>query len=169
MTVAAALHTLESSALGTYMRESSFGFVPVEIVHVLALTTVFGTIFIVDLRLLGLGWRRLPALALTQALLPITWTAFVIAALSGLAMFVSKATSYYDNFEFRMKVLLLALAGLNMAAFHLGPYRRIDAWERQLPPPPAVRLFGLVSMALWMAIIFFGRWIGFVFELDFPQ
>jgi hypothetical protein len=68
-----------------------------------------------------------------------------------------------------MKVLLIALAGLNMVAFHLGPYRRIDTWQRQLPPPPAVRLFGLVSMALWMAIVFFGRWIGFAFELDFPR
>lgn len=168
-TIAAVLAALESSRVGVYMRESGFGFVPVEIVHVLALSMVFGSIAMIDLRLIGVASRRQPVTILTREVLPITWCAFAVAIASGGLMFVSKATSYYGNLPFRLKMLVVLLAGVNMAAFHLGPYRHVETWDRQVPPPPAVRLFGAVSLGLWIAVIFLGRWIGFIFELELPQ
>jgi hypothetical protein len=53
------------------------------------------------------------------------------------------------------------LAGVNMAAFHFGAYRRVHEWDEIHPPPRAARLAGTLSIALWIGVIFFGRWIGF--------
>lgn len=162
------LAALESSSLGTYIREAPFGFVPVEIVHILAITLVFGSIFMVDLRLIGVASRQQRVSTLTRDLLPITWIAFAVAVLSGSLMFMSKASSYYGNTEFLVKMLLIVLAGVNMIAFHLGPYRSIRNWDLQVPPPKLVRMFGVFSILLWMSVIFLGRFVGFVFEMSPP-
>lgn len=168
MSVADFLAALESTPLGTYMREAPFGFVPVEIVHILALTLVFGSITMVDLRLVGVAALRQPVSTLARELLPITWIAFAVAVLSGSLMFMAKASTYYYGFEFRMKILLIVLAGLNMIAFHRGPYRSIADWDVQVPPPAAARIFGLLSILVWTGVIFFGRFVGFVFEMTPP-
>jgi hypothetical protein len=165
MSVDGFLAAIESSGLGTYMREAPFGFVPVEIVHVLALTLVFGSIAMIDLRLIGLASLRQPVSTLTRDLLPITWVAFAMAVLSGSMMFMAKASNYFYAFEFRMKILLIILAGVNMIAFHRGPFRSIQSWDTQVPPPGQVRMFGLVSILLWVGVIFLGRFIGFAFEM----
>jgi len=169
MNAADLLAALESSWLGTYMREAPFGFVPAEIAHILALTLVFGSIAMVDLRLVGVAALRQPVSTLTRELLPITWIAFAVAVLSGSLMFLAKASGYYYAFEFRMKMLLIVLAGVNMIAFHLGPYRSIQNWDAQLAPPREVRIFGLISILIWISVIFFGRFIGFALEMAPPR
>jgi hypothetical protein len=55
----------------------------------------------------------------------------------------------------------MALAAVNMLAFHFGAFRRVAEWDDALPPPPAARTAGVLSISLWIAVVFFGRWIGF--------
>ena len=132
----------------------------VETCHVLALTLVFGSIVMVDLRLLGWTSRDASIARLTRETLPWTWTAWGFAALTGSMLFISKAVTYAGNFDFRMKFLCMALAALNMLVFHFGAYRRVADWDVGRPPR-AARLAGGVSLASWLAVIFFGRWVGF--------
>ena len=77
-------------------------------------------------------------------------------------MFSSAATSYADNIPFRIKLILIALAGINMAIFHVTAYRTAHRWNHQLPTPVAARLAGTLSLTFWIGVVFFGRWIGFV-------
>lgn len=132
----------------------------VETCHVLTLTIVFGSIAMVDLRLLGWTSRGTSIARLTEETLPWTWTAWVLAAIAGSLLFISKAVTYAGNFEFRMKFICMALAGLNMLVFHFGAYRRVADWDMDTPPT-AARLAGGLSLTLWIAVIFFGRWVGF--------
>lgn len=132
----------------------------VETCHVLALTLVFGSIAMLDLRLLGWAARGTSTLRLARETLPWTWIAWGLAALTGSMLFISKAVTYADNFDFRMKFLCMALAALNMLVFHFGAYRRVAEWDTARPPG-AARLAGGVSLACWLAVIFFGRWVGF--------
>jgi hypothetical protein len=115
----------------------------------------------VDLRLLGVTSRDSAVSKLTEEILPYTWVAFALAVISGSLLFVSKADIYFYNLQFRLKFLFMALAGINMLAFHLGAYRRVLQWERDLPPPAPARLAGALSIALWVVVIFMGRWIGY--------
>lgn len=152
---------IENTGFATAIRESAFLFPAIESLHVIALTFVVGTIWIVDLRLLGLASTHRPVTRVTSEILPWTWGAFAAAAITGLLLFSSIATRYYDNGPFRYKVLLLALAGLNMLAFHSMAYKSVAQWDDAPSPPAAAKLAGGLSIVFWTAIVAFGRWIGF--------
>ena len=137
----------------------------IESAHVIAATLVVGTVAIVDFRLLGIASRGRPVSELSGEVLPWTWTAFVLAVVSGSLMFISKAPTYFDNTAFRLKMLFLALAGLNMLLFELVTYRSVKAWDRDAPAAGAARAAGFLSLALWILVVASARWIGFTTEL----
>jgi hypothetical protein len=89
--------SIEYSRLGTTIAESTWMFPTIETVHVIALVTVLGTIMIMDLRLIGVASRDVAVTQLSKDTLPWTWVAFVLAAITGTLLFVSKATSYVAN------------------------------------------------------------------------
>jgi hypothetical protein len=159
------LTTLQDLPLSVAIRGetpgSEWNFAIVEILHVLALTAVFGSIALVDLRLLGWSSRGASVARLTKSIVPITWVAWVCAALTGGMLFASKAVAYVDLLEFQLKFVAMGLAALNMVVFHFGAYRSVAEWDTAPVPPAAARRAGAVSLVLWIAVIFFGRWIGF--------
>lgn len=161
-------HSLQSSPLASAIRESIAAFPWIEALHVLAITTVVGTIAIVDLRLLGYASHRRGAKQLIRDLLPFTWGAFAVAVASGSLLFISKAVTYASVPQFQLKLLMIAAAGMNMMVFHATAYRTIGEWDDTRPPPMGVRIAGATSLALWILVVFLGRWVGFSLPDEFP-
>jgi hypothetical protein len=155
------LNFIEHTYLATLVREGDWGFPLAECLHVLSITTVFGSILMMDLRLLGLASRDSAVTKLSKEVLPYTWIAFACAVITGTVIFISKASVYWYNPQFEFKFLFMALAAANMLVFHFGAFRRVADWDDALLPPPAARLAGALSIALWIMVVFFGRWIGF--------
>ncbi len=151
---------IENGALATWIRESDFVFPAIETCHVLSIVTVVGSISILDLRLLGLASKERPVSDVLSDVLPWTWRAFLSAAITGSLLFSSKAVEYYNDGPFRAKMVLLLFAGLNMAVFELFTRRGIAEWDKGRTPW-RVKLAGGISLALWVAIVACGRWIGF--------
>ena len=162
MTILEICTWLEETQLGIAIAESEFLFPTIETLHVIALALVFGSIAMLDLRLLGVSNRDRGVMQLSEDVLPWTWGAFVVAAITGALMFVSSATRYYDNVPFRFKLALLALAGLNMAVFHFTAFRAVHNWNFALPTPQAARIAASLSLLSWVGVIVAGRWVGFV-------
>lgn len=152
---------LYDTGLATAIRESGTLFPTIESIHVLAITLVVGSIGVVDLRLLGVASRRRAVTRLTGEILPITWTCFAIAAITGALLFSSNAVKYTHNTWFLAKMALLVVAGINMIIFHFITSRDIERWDESPNVPAGVRLAGALSLTLWIAIIVCGRWIGF--------
>lgn len=161
MDVAAILKSLESTGLAAWIRDSLYAFPLIESFHVIGLTMVFGTIAIVDLRLLGLAWIRRPFTRITRDVVKWTWAAFALTVTTGLLMFITNAGVYFHNFQFRSKMVLIALSGINMLVFELTSGRTVHRWDTEEAAPPAGRLAGALSLLLWISVIFMGRWIGF--------
>src|SRR6201996_813857 len=151
---------LENTPLGSFISGSTWAFPTIETIHVFALVIVVGSIAIVDLRLLSVASRNRSVSQLSNDVLPVTWTAFCLAALTGSLLFSSKAVSYLDNWPFRLKMALLVLAGLNMLLFHFLTYRSVHQWDDADRAPAAARLAGGLSLAFWIGVVVFGRWIG---------
>jgi uncharacterized membrane protein len=155
------LKNLENTGFAVAIREGSVLFPWIECVHVLALTLVIGSIAVVDLRLIGVTSRDRSVAEITAGVLPVTWTAFAFAVITGFLMFASNATTYGSNTYFRIKMLCLVLAGINMGVYHLVVNRGVENWVDPAATPARARIVGGISLFLWLAIVAAGRWIGF--------
>ncbi len=161
MSADAVLGALEASRVAAAIRNSLYLFPLIESLHVIGLTMVFGTIAIVDLRLLGLASPRRPFSRIAADTFTWTWWAFGLTVVTGALMFSTNAGVYYHNGYFRLKMALLAASGINMLAFDLTAARSVDRWDTDPAAPLAGRTAAAVSLLLWIAIIFTGRWVGF--------
>lgn len=132
-----------------------------ESVHVVSVTLMFGAILMLDLRVLGLAAVRYPVRTMTRELVPWSAAALGIASVTGIAMFITRASAHAVNPAFQIKMLLLVLAGLNVAVFHLMVFpRHIDLRAEDVAP--ALRLVAASSIALWIGVMLAGRWIGHI-------
>lgn len=161
MDIEAILKWLEALPLATRIREGLYLFPMLESIHVVGFALVFGTIAAIDLRLLGLASAGRPFRRMAADILKWTWAAFAVTALTGSLMFITNAGVYYHNFYFRTKMVLLALAGLNILVFELTAGRSVDRWDQARAAPPAGRAVGALSLAIWIGVIVTGRFIGF--------
>ena len=154
--------SIENSAFSTTIASSEWMFPTIETVHVVAIVTVIGVIAIMDLRLLGLTSGNRSVAAMERDTLPVTWAAFALAVITGLLLFVSKATSYMANPYFLSKMALMLLAGINMAVFHQVVAKGQVAWGMPgMSPSSGAKIAGMLSLLLWVAIPFCGRIVGF--------
>jgi hypothetical protein len=152
---------LHDSAMGTSIRESTYAFPIIETVHVLGITLLVGTIAVVDLRLLGILFRREKVSSVVRQLLPLTWSGFVVMFASGLLLFWSEAEKAYANPVFRIKLALLLLVGLNPLIFHSTVYRSVASWDDTPVAPRQARVTAILSLTLWSATIVAGRAIAY--------
>jgi hypothetical protein len=155
------LMTIQNSPFGTFVRESDWAFPTLESIHVVFLTTVFGSIILLDLRLTGLAFTDRKVSDVTNDVMKFTWWGFLGAAISGLALFTSYANKYAQDPPTIIKFSAMALAGVNMLVYEFLTHPGIGAWDKNAKTPTAARVAGWLSIALWVTVIFAGRWIGF--------
>jgi hypothetical protein len=154
--------TLQASALGHFMRESgAWTYAIVNLLHILGVASLFGSVLVLDLRLLGFG-RRIPLAPLADATVPIATAGFVVAAATGAALLVTKATEYVGNTFLAIKLPAIALGLLNVLVLRWSPawqargVRDLSAREdRQLA------LMGGLSLVCWLTAITAGRMIAY--------
>ena len=151
---------LEATAAATAMRQWLWLYPVVEILHIIGFVILVGSAAMFDLRLLGLS-RQLPVTGMERHLLPWARASLLVIVPTGGLMFVAHATEFAGNPAFRLKLLLLVLAGLNAAAFHLRPFRQVAGWDRGAPAPWPARLAACASLTLWTGVIACGRLLAY--------
>ncbi len=131
--------------------------------HVLTLMFFAGTIWIIDLRMMGFAFRNVPFSRLNDKVLPITMMAFGMMVFTGLVTFFGRqpATFYYHDVWFRLKMIFLVIASINIFWFHFKVQTSQAEWDAMPTPPMKVRLSGAISMACWILVIVFGRFIAY--------
>lgn len=139
------------------LKASFYAYPLVNALHILSIGMLVGAVVLMDLRILGLA-RRVEREPFLQLMRVTAALAFPVAALSGLTLFSVRAREYAANPAFQAKLALLVLAGLNLWA-----YRRLAAPAAAGGPfPPAARALAALSIALWLAVLVAGRFIGFL-------
>ena len=159
-----ALGALEASGLGQAMRQWLWLYPAVEIVHIVGIGLLFGSIVVFDLRLLGFS-RNISVKRLARHVLPWSAGSFLLIVPSGLLMFIAHASEFIASGVFAVKMLLILAAGVNAGLFHTITFRTADVWDseemRKLPPPPSARLAGALSLLIWISVIACGRLLAY--------
>jgi hypothetical protein len=143
------------------LHESTWGYSIVESVHVLTLCLFLGMAVMLDLRLLGVTMRRTAASEVVGQLLPWTAIGFVLMVISGALLFYAIPVRTFQSIFFRVKMLLLILAGLNVWIFHSTVYRKVAEWNSDPVPPKRARVAAGLSLVLWAGIVVAGRMIAY--------
>lgn len=160
--IAGILQWINDLPFSESVRSSFWMFPALETIHVIAIVFVFGSITRLDMRLMGIVWRNRPVTEVAAEMLPFTWTSFVIAAVFGVLLWMSKPAGYFEIAFFDVKMILILLAGINMLYFQFVTFKDVMVWDRYPVPPPAVRVQGALSLGLWLCVLICGRLIGFV-------
>jgi hypothetical protein len=151
---------LEKTPLAQWVQGDTYAFPALEAAHVVAVILVFGSIAMLDLRLLGVSSRNHAVTKLASEVVPWTWTSFTLAVVTGALLFLGQASSYFANREFRIKMVLLALAGVNLVVFHAFAWRSVHRWNTGTPTPVGAKAAAALSLILWIGVVIAGRWIG---------
>jgi hypothetical protein len=153
---------VEQTPVGAAVRQSLWLFPAIETVHLLGMTVLVGTAAAFDLRLLGWALQRTPVSDLSRRLLPWTWVGFGLQVVTGALLFSSEAAKMYVNPAFRLKMLLICMAGMQALIFQVVAGRNLAAWDERAAVPVMARIGGLISILLWIGVVAAGRWIGFI-------
>ncbi len=156
------LSWMEGSALGQMMRDSSWMFPAAEILHFFGLSLLIGSLMVVDLRLLGVI-RDMSYQAIYR-FLPISLIGFAINLFTGTLFCFTDPFRYYPNIAFRMKMLLVLLAGLNALWFKLQVHPLTMNNPEDADASKVAKLVAALSLLFWFGVIIMGRMIPYLEE-----
>ena len=153
---------LENLPWSTSIHQSLWLFPMIETAHLFGIVLLVGATSALDLRLLGLTMQGEAVSKLAGRLLPWAWAGLTIQVATGFCLFASEATRCWENKAFRIKMVMLLLAGLNALIFHQTVYRRVSGWDQARATPAGAKFAGGCSILLWFGIVAAGRWIAFL-------
>jgi hypothetical protein len=138
---------------------SKWGWPAAQIVHFLGLSLLVGTIFMFDLRMLGMA-KRIPIGALHK-LIPWGVAGYLLNVVTGFMFLTASPDQYIYNSAFHWKMLFMALAGINILMFYSFAFRKAKLVDDGGSPAVLAKLAAGASLFLWTGIIVFGRMIAF--------
>ncbi len=152
MILDSALLWLHDTAFGTLIRESTWAEPVIETIHVLTLTAFLGLVILLDLRLLDLALRRTRAWPrFSGRSNPWLFAAFGVMLVTGISLFAGDPVLFYGTIFFKLKMLMLLAAALNVVVFNVTLGRTLAQWDQLASTPRGARIAGLLSLVLWIS------------------
>ena len=151
---------LESTPIANAIRTSIWMYPALETLHYIGLAMLVGGIMIIDLRMLGVA-RSLPVRAVL-GLLPWVWAGLIVNAVSGSLIFIYGATNFGTSSAFRLKMILMVLAGVNALVFQRLSSRSGHDWVSANQVPVPARAVATLSFLLWIGVVTTGRWMAYI-------
>jgi len=145
------------SGPATMVRDSTWIFPLLEVIHIYSLIAVTGLIGAYDLRLLGRALMHTPLTTVSHSILRWIWLPVLVNALTGTMLFASKATEYVVNSAFQLKIALIVAGVL----FHVIMLRKTAATSARPEASVMVRLLVVISLSVWAGVIVVSRWIAY--------
>jgi hypothetical protein len=152
---------LEATSVSRVVTHYSWIWPTCETLHFMGLALLIGNVGVLDLRLLG-AVKRLPVAPLNRL---IRWAVlgFAINLFTGVVFFVGAPSQYVNNIAFAFKLLFMALAAVNLAAFYLlGVARAVDLLGPGEDAPVSAKVIAATSLFLWIGVMFWGRMLPFI-------
>jgi len=153
------LEWLQSSWLGTFVAENLLAYPVLETLHVLGMASLVGVLGLTNLRVLGYK-PELPLIG-TRDLLPLAWIGFTVNLITGAALFTSDAVYFFSSWTFRVKILLIILAGINAALLSTQIFREVPPGT-ELELPPSAKWIAASSLVFWIGAILAGRLVAYL-------
>jgi hypothetical protein len=155
-------HWLQTTGWAVWIKESFNVFPALYVAHIFGFILLVAATIILDGRMLG-WWTRGRSVSNISALtLPWAGVGLGLNFVTGFILFAAHAVDMYTNTAFRVKMLLVIGAGLNLALFHFTSYRNVEEWgQGEGRTPASAKATAIASLIIWFGIVAMSRVIGF--------
>jgi hypothetical protein len=153
------LEWLQGTWVGVLVAESLWGYPLFETIHSIGMAMLIGSLGLINLRVLGYK-SELPLLGMRQ-LLPLAWLGFTLNAVSGSLLFTSDAVYFFSSYTFRIKMVLIALGGINAALLGQRVFRDAAAASPAAAPTAGTKWIAVTSLVFWIGAVCAGRLIAY--------
>ena len=143
------------------LHESLYLYPWIESTHVLSICLFFGTLLFVDLRLTDKVFNNLSISEMNRKVLPLTVFGFLVMSVTGLLLFYAIPVRNYQNIFFRIKMILIVVAGINAFFFHRRMPKEAQVWDKDSSIPRSMKNSAITSLVLWSLVIISGRMIAY--------
>jgi uncharacterized membrane protein len=157
------IDTLNSTALSGFIMTNAYLFPFLEMAHFIGLCLLFGSLIVVDLRVVGFA-KSVP-INRVDLFVRFALIGFAINLISGTLFVIGDSDRYLVNIAFWSKMGMIALAGLNTAYFVRRIKPQLDARTASQDLTKDARVVAWLSLALWTSVIILGRFIPYVEDL----
>jgi hypothetical protein len=134
----------------------------VQSVHIICIAIVMGSVALIDLRLLNVTGRSQSIASMTNRLLPWVWVALVILLITGSLLAIAEPVRSLENPAFQAKMLMILCVGALTLFFQKMVRGDVAFWELSPARRTTAKMTAIVSILLWVAIVFAGRWIAYM-------
>lgn len=158
-------HWLAATPLSLYLQKTEWIIPAVQTIHILSIAVVISAVLLVHLHTLGLAMRSQPAAVLARRFLPWLWCALVVLFFSGSTLIVAEPARSLPNAVFICKMALV-IAAVILTLLYERPLRK-DAsyWEKTRARRINASAIAVVSLLVWVGIVFAGRWIAYTIDV----
>jgi hypothetical protein len=154
-------HWLQSLGWAVWIKESFNVFPALYVVHIFGFILLVASTSILDMRMLGLWVRDRSVANVVKLTLPWAKVGFAGNFITGVILFATHAVDMYTNTAFRVKMLMVLAAGLNILLFQITTYRSVEEWGQRGATPSSAKVTAAISLFLWFGIAAMSRVIGF--------
>jgi len=152
---------LESIPWSTNLHESYYMYNWIESTHVLSLSIFLGMLFFIDFRMLGFTMTSVSAAKIASRLHTPMMIGFAIMIVTGLLLYFAVPVRVTQSIWFRIKFVLLIVAGINAWIFNNQMKQSSSTWENEPKAPKALRYSAAMSLLLWAGVVTTGRLIAY--------
>jgi len=120
-----------------------------------------GSVFMIDLRVLGWAWMDQTLHQTTRRFGPWLTGALCVLLPTGLLMVIGEPVRELVSFSFWLKMLLVAIGTLIAALFQITLRKHEQLWEETLVHRGSIKFLAVVTFLVWVCIIILGRLIAY--------
>ena len=152
---------LDSQSWSTAIHESIYLYAWIETTHVITLMVFLGMLFVIDIRMLGAIFPKVPASIIAQRLDKPMMIGFAMMLITGFLLYYAIPVRTTQSLWFRIKVVLLIVAGINAFLFRAKMQASSSSWDLDPIPPKRIRVGAMLSLVLWAGVVITGRTIAY--------
>ena len=153
--------SIGATSFSVGLHESYYMYAWIESIHVLTLMVSLGMLIVIDLRMLGVWLKDVPASKIAERLDRPMLIGFSIMVVTGVLLYVGIPIRTTQSLWFRIKVILLVAAFINAWLFRRHMLSSVGTWDVAPVPPTRTRVAAALSLTLWAGVVCCGRFIAY--------
>jgi len=152
---------LEQTPLSQTIQSAGWIVPTVQTVHILSIAAVMSSVLMIDLRLIGILGRDQPLARVSERFRPVIWWTLPILLATGIIMIIGEPARSLESPVFQLKMALLVAAIIVTLSYQVPLGRDPSFWDLSIGRRGAARIIAVLSLLLWVGIVFAGRWIAY--------